>query len=568
MRSHQPLSRPPFQKLRILSLLAGLPALATSTLSGCDDGQAGNDDVQQVAGDVGALGGTPDTASTIAFDTFTDDVGQRASAETRTLIRNTRGYQSFFGHAPPASVDFSREWVMFYATGAKPTGGYEASFLTVLRSGSRLIAVTHLTSPGSSCIVTQAITTPYVLIKFPAQPGASAQFYRSDSVTDCVANLCAKVTCPTGNACDPATGQCLPSATPVRCGGITGAGCPGQGRCADDPSDSCDPKAGGADCGGICQCVQSQACTKDAKFDSSPSVCACVPSKPVCGPVCDIYCEYGNVLDANGCPTCTCNPPPTDLCATVKCAAGTHCDSGKCVADPVTCGGFAGIACPGQGQCADDPSDSCDPKAGGADCGGICKCVQSQACTKDAKFDGSPSVCACVPSKPVCGPVCDIYCEYGNVLDANGCPTCRCNPAPADLCATVKCAAGTHCDSGKCVADKVSCGGIAGKACPGGGKCVDDPSDSCDPAHGGADCGGICSCLETALCVSTHKFDSSPSVCACVPITPSPCPNEKCPAPAPASPTMICSDGSTAGPTCAPNASGICAWAVTKCPTP
>jgi hypothetical protein len=36
------------------------------------------------------------------------------------------------------------------------------------------------------------------------------------------------------------------------------------------------------------------------------------------------------------------------------------------------------------------------------------------------------------------------------------------------------------------------CGGIAGFPCPEGLACVDDPRDSCDPAHGGADCSGIC----------------------------------------------------------------------------
>lgn len=36
------------------------------------------------------------------------------------------------------------------------------------------------------------------------------------------------------------------------------------------------------------------------------------------------------------------------------------------------------------------------------------------------------------------------------------------------------------------------CGGIAGFPCPAGKKCVDDPSDNCDPAQGGADCSGIC----------------------------------------------------------------------------
>ena len=29
-----------------------------------------------------------------------------------------------------------------------------------------------------------------------------------------------------------------------------------------------------------------------------------------------------------------------------------------------------------------------------------------------------------------CGPVCAIFCQYGNVLDANGCPTCECKRSP------------------------------------------------------------------------------------------------------------------------------------------
>jgi hypothetical protein len=38
----------------------------------------------------------------------------------------------------------------------------------------------------------------------------------------------------------------------------------------------------------------------------------------------------------------------------------------------------------------------------------------------------------------------------------------------------------------------IFCGGIAGIACPDGYECADNPDDSCDPAMGGADCGGIC----------------------------------------------------------------------------
>lgn len=39
---------------------------------------------------------------------------------------------------------------------------------------------------------------------------------------------------------------------------------------------------------------------------------------------------------------------------------------------------------------------------------------------------------------------------------------------------------------------KPMCGGFAGIACPKGQICKDDPTDDCDPAKGGRDCGGIC----------------------------------------------------------------------------
>lgn len=41
-------------------------------------------------------------------------------------------------------------------------------------------------------------------------------------------------------------------------------------------------------------------------------------------------------------------------------------------------------------------------------------------------------------------------------------------------------------------ASKISCGGFAGLPCPEGMTCVDDRTDDCDPARGGADCIGVC----------------------------------------------------------------------------
>lgn len=106
-------------------------------------------------------------------------------------------------------------------------------------------------------------------------------------------------------------------------------------------------------------------------------------------------------------------------------------------------------------------------------------------------------------------------------------------PAPADTqgdeasapagCAVTLCPAPSRCveESGaaRCVPIEPApqCGGIAGCPCPGAGQCVDDPNDSCDPEHGGADCGGVCACNALGMCVEGSVWDESPAVCGCVP---------------------------------------------------
>jgi hypothetical protein len=62
----------------------------------------------------------------------------------------------------------------------------------------------------------------------------------------------------------------------------------------------------------------------------------------------------------------------------------------------------------------------------------------------------------------------------------------------------------------------VVCGTLAAGACPGLGTCVDDPTDSCDPTRGGADCGGACACNAQATCGWGYVWDAYPEVCNCV----------------------------------------------------
>lgn len=148
--------------------------------------------------------------------------------------------------------------------------------------------------------------------------------------------------------------------------------------------------------------------------------------------------------------------PDADPCALVRCVAGTHCepdgDGAQCVAD-VFCGGIAGFACPGAGQCVDDVTDDCDPADGGADCGGMCVCNSLALCIEGSHFDDSPGVCGCVEDYNPCAAT---TCPVGNdcvVQDGEAQCVEQYNP-----CAAVLCLQGTQCvvvdDEARCVPQK------------------------------------------------------------------------------------------------------------------
>ncbi|HET9960057.1 MAG TPA: hypothetical protein VFQ61_36445 [Polyangiaceae bacterium] len=124
------------------------------------------------------------------------------------------------------------------------------------------------------------------------------------------------------------------------------------------------------------------------------------------------------------------------------------------------CGGIAAIRCPGLGQCVDNPSDGCDPKRGGADCGGICECTALAKCAGGSRFDRSPSVCSCVPDST--------------------------QPEP-NPCAAVLCAANTQCvvEDGRAICKPIAAGVACGKnTCAAGQVCCNASCGICTPPDG------------------------------------------------------------------------------------
>ncbi|KNC84660.1 hypothetical protein SARC_03121 [Sphaeroforma arctica JP610] len=108
-----------------------------------------------------------------------------------------------------------------------------------------------------------------------------------------------------------------------------------------------------------------------------------------CGAQCKIACEFGNVLGEDGCPICECKPDP---CSVINACPQ---DVGCLVVD-------------GEAECIYDGSNP---------------------------FENGP--------EPECGPVCTIFCEFGNVMDNGGCPMCECMPDPK--CDVVDCSDAPFC---------------------------------------------------------------------------------------------------------------------------
>lgn len=163
--------------------------------------------------------------------------------------------------------------------------------------------------------------------------------------------------------------ECLygyaPSSSPCGCGG----------GCAPPP----DAGRGGAGAGGAIGSGGNGG-KKDASADASPDGS---PDLHVCGPVCAIYCEYGNAVDSFGCPTCQCKAAP-------GCPTGSH-----------------AVTCPPDTTCAAD----CAEYQRGSDGCQLCACQMSATCAP--------------PGTALC-----IYCPFGYRSGPGGCITCSCADPP------------------------------------------------------------------------------------------------------------------------------------------
>jgi Copper-binding of amyloid precursor, CuBD len=371
--------------LRFLSRLA-LSAVALAVGAGCDLPDPVVKEVQEVAGEVAAYPGAmpaPD-ASGIQATRFRDDVGPRAYNETRALITSAAAYRDYFGHAPPASVAFPKEWVIFYAPGKKGSAGYQADVRVLGAKSDTLHVVTTLTAPIPPCAPPMDLPATMPGSTPPAGPMGSGPTTSASGTGGAAGSGTGPSSGPTtpNNAGAPAPTPPATTAPPMLVPPSPPALIYALVKIPAQRTSSVDfqhqdivPRCGGGGRPDPARCTSSEQCQKGLRCSTErgdcqgcgagpevacPAVCfgVCEPATPTPPTSCDqVKCMPGSqcVLSKSLPPQATCVPqdPMVNPCAATLCPAGTTCVVRESFPPQAACVPIQGPSCMSSGDCKD-----------------------------------------------------------------------------------------------------------------------------------------------------------------------------------------------------------------------
>ena len=141
------------------------------------------------------------TIKTSSVNTGEIDRGQYGNIVdgTQTVLRDEGEFSSFWSdlHADQSTtpdlpaVDFESQVVVAVVLGERPTGGYEVGIDEVMANEDGAMRVEYTeTVPGEACAVTQALTSPYVLVTVDVEeqsvdPDEGVSFSSSEETRSC-----------------------------------------------------------------------------------------------------------------------------------------------------------------------------------------------------------------------------------------------------------------------------------------------------------------------------------------------------------------------------------------------
>ena len=95
---------------------------------------------------------------------------------TEVVVRSNGDWEKLWkSHAaaqqPVPAIDFAREMVVAVFLGSRPTGGFSVEIVGARREGEVLVVEYVERTPPADAVVTQALTTPFHIVRLDAHPG-------------------------------------------------------------------------------------------------------------------------------------------------------------------------------------------------------------------------------------------------------------------------------------------------------------------------------------------------------------------------------------------------------------
>lgn len=139
---------------------------------------------------------TPDTGDGAALDPgdvrLYMEAQQSGWDQPRTQVIADEGalrlaWTTMFRNVTPAppipAIDFDAYRLVLVAAGMRPTGGFALEFSSGRVTADSMILDVVVRAPRAGCGVTQALTSPAVMLRIPRQPAAVAVMTRERSDT-------------------------------------------------------------------------------------------------------------------------------------------------------------------------------------------------------------------------------------------------------------------------------------------------------------------------------------------------------------------------------------------------
>ncbi|WP_330309809.1 MULTISPECIES: protease complex subunit PrcB family protein [unclassified Streptomyces] len=122
----------------------------------------------------------------VPFRHLVADVWSQVAEATALTVRTRSAWAGLWwrataGRRPPADVpqvDWSMDWVLFVATGTRPTTGYRVEIRRLVRRGHTIHVYAVETLPTQGAATGSALTHPIHAVTTPREPdGVSFQFH-------------------------------------------------------------------------------------------------------------------------------------------------------------------------------------------------------------------------------------------------------------------------------------------------------------------------------------------------------------------------------------------------------